>query len=164
MPPPISDPADPTDPTDPTDPAAVPPRGTLARRALTRRCPLCGARRIFRHWFTMLPRCPGCGLRFQREAGHWSGDLGINTIVSFGTLLVVLLGTSLLTYPNIDAGKLLVACAATAIGVPVLFYPFSKTIWLAFDLAVNPLRPGELGDADGDGDRGSDEQDSGEVR
>jgi len=92
----------------------------------------------------MLDQCPRCGLRFERTEGHWTGDLGINTIVSFGALLLTLLGGFLLTYPDVPATALLVACLTVAVLVPVLFFPLSKTIWLAIDLQFRPLGPDEV--------------------
>jgi hypothetical protein len=32
--------------------------------------------------------------------------------------------------------------------VPIAFFPYSKTIWLAIDLGLHPLEPGETGDRD----------------
>jgi len=115
----------------------------MVRRGFTRRCPLCGAGGLFRAWVRMTPTCPGCGLRFLREAGAWTGDLGLNTIVSFGTLLVVMVGTALLTWPTLNVGLLVAGSVLAITAVPIGFYPISKTLWLAFDLSVNPLRPGE---------------------
>ena len=40
---------------------------------------------------------------------------------------------------------------------PILFYPFSKTLWLAVDLIIRPLTPGDLAG------HGGDLQDSHEV-
>ena len=94
----------------------------------------------------MIDSCPRCGLVFERTEGHWTGDLGINTIVSFGALLLTLLGGFLFTYPDVPAGPLLVAALAVAIIVPVLFFPFSKTLWLAIDLQFRPPAPGEVGE------------------
>jgi uncharacterized protein (DUF983 family) len=113
-------------------------------RGITRRCPVCGQGHLFRHWFRMIEVCPRCGLRFERTEGHWTGDLGINTIVSFGALLVTLLGGFLLTYPDVPAVPLLVASFGVAIVAPVLFFPFSKTIWLAIDLQIRPPADGEV--------------------
>jgi len=115
-------------------------------RGLTGRCPVCGQGHLFRHWFRMIERCPRCGLRFERTEGHWTGDLGINTIVSFGALLVTLLGGFLLTYPDVPAAGLLLACLTVAIIVPILFFPLSKTIWLAIDLRFRPASADEVGE------------------
>jgi uncharacterized protein (DUF983 family) len=113
-------------------------------RGLTRRCPVCGQGHLFRRWFTMIERCPRCGLRFERTEGHWTGDLGINTIVSFGALLIVLLGGFLISYPDTSAAALLAASAVTAVVAPIAFFPFSKTIWLAIDLQLRPPEDDEV--------------------
>jgi small-conductance mechanosensitive channel len=92
----------------------------------------------------MLERCPRCGLRFERIDGHWSGDLGINTIVSFGALFVTLIVGFALTYPDGPGIPLFLWAVSVAVIVPVLFFPFSKTIWLAIDLVMRPLEPDEV--------------------
>ena len=65
------------------------PRRMLLRGCV-KHCPVCGQGHLFVRYFRMIDRCPRCGLRFERLEGHWTGDLGINTIVSFGTLLITL--------------------------------------------------------------------------
>jgi uncharacterized protein (DUF983 family) len=112
-------------------------------RALARRCPVCGQGRLFRRWFHLVERCPRCGLRFERVEGHWTGDLGINTIVSFGALALTLLAGFLATWPEVPGAALFAVAVAVAVLVPVAFYPWSKTIWLALDLMMRPLEPGE---------------------
>ena len=91
---------------------------------------------------------PAAACTFERTEGHWTGDLGINTIVSFGALLLTLLGGFLLTYPDVPAPA---CCSSPPFGVailaPILFFPFSKTIWLAIDLQFRPLEPGEVREA-----------------
>lgn len=124
-------------------PPPTPGRGRMLGRALARRCPVCGQGRLFRRWFHRVERCPRCGLRFERIEGHWTGDLGLNTIVSFGALLLTLLVGFLLTWPRVPGAALFVVAVAVAAGVPVAFYPWSKTIWLALDLMMRPLEPGE---------------------
>lgn len=121
----------------------LPPRGRMVARALARRCPVCGQRHIFRRWFQMLERCPGCDLRFERIEGHWTGALGMNTILSFGTLLITLFVGFGITYPDVPAVPLLVVALVVAGVCPFLFFPYSKTLWLAIDLAMRPLEPGE---------------------
>jgi uncharacterized protein (DUF983 family) len=119
-------------------------RGRLVGRALRKHCPVCNSGHLFRGWFRMRERCPRCGLRFERIEGHWSGDLGINTIVSFGALLVTLLAGFALTYPDVPGVLLFIAAISVAVAVPLLFFPYSKTLWLAIDLMMRPLEPGEV--------------------
>lgn len=112
-------------------------------RGVLKHCPVCGKGRLFRWWFAMRERCPRCGLRFQRIEGHWTGDLGINVIISFGTLLVTLFVAFAVSYPNPGAWMFPLV-VGVAVVMPILAYPFSKTIWLAIDLMMRPLEPGEL--------------------
>lgn len=116
----------------------------LAGRALRRHCPQCGSPALFLGWFRMQPHCPRCGLATDRVVGHWIGAVGINTIVSFGALLVVLVGGFVWSYPEVELVPMMVACVATAIAVPLLFWPYSQTVWMALDLAMRPADTSEL--------------------
>jgi uncharacterized protein (DUF983 family) len=114
----------------------------LLLRGFTRRCPLCGNRGIFTSWFKIRDRCPRCNFALeQRIEGHWLGALGMNTIVSFGALFVAMAAGLIVTYPDIAVGPVLVIVVTVAIVVPLVFYPFSKTLWGAIDLAMRPLEP-----------------------
>ncbi len=110
---------------------------------MTRRCPVCGGGHLFRRWFSMVPDCPRCGFHFEREEGHWVGSLGMNTVVSFGALLVVLVVGVVLTAPEVEVVPLTVAAALTAVLVPLLAFPFTRTLWAAVDLLMRPLEEGE---------------------
>ena len=120
------------------------PNTRLLLRGCAKRCPVCGEGHLFRRWFTMRERCPRCDLRFERIEGHWTGDLGINTIVSLGALLVVLLVGFLAFWPTPPITAIIIAAVAVAGLLPLLFFPFSKTIWLAIDLMMRPLEPDEV--------------------
>lgn len=117
--------------------------GRLLLRGLARRCSLCGAGGSFTSYFTMRERCPRCNLRFDRIDGQRAGALGMNTIVTFGMLAVVVVGGLVLTYPDFDLTILLPASVAVALLVPVFFYPFSRTLWNSIDLAMRPVEPSD---------------------
>src|SRR3546814_20294396 len=73
----------------------VPPAKTLTIprllwRGVRRRCPLCGGKDCFRNFFEVKERCPTCNFPLRREEGHWIGAIGMNTVVSFGLLLITL--------------------------------------------------------------------------
>jgi hypothetical protein len=91
----------------------------------------------------MAERCPRCAFLFDRFEGQMIGAVGINTIVTFGALLVTLVVGLVVTSPDIAVVPVLVASLAVAALLPVVFYPFSKTIWIAIDLTMAPLEPGE---------------------
>ena len=113
-------------------------------RGWIKHCPICGRGHLFRRWFHMVKECPRCGLTFNRIEGQWSGDVGVNTIVSFGALLIVLLGGVLLTWPDPPMVSIGIAAGAVAALLPIVFLPYSKTLWLAADLVMRPLEPGEV--------------------
>ena len=113
-------------------------------RGLTMACPGCGTRGLFRRWFIMSEDCPRCGLHFERIEGHWIGAIGINTVVSFAVLgLVVIIG-AILTYPDGSTLRLILIAVASAVAGPTLFYPMSKTLWTAIDIMMRPLEPHEV--------------------
>jgi uncharacterized protein (DUF983 family) len=115
-------------------------------RALTLRCPWCGSRRTFiRRWLGKHERCRTCGLRWRREEGFELGPLALNTIVTFGAVTAAMVIGLISTPPEGSAAPLFLICAVVASVVPLVIYPFTYLVWLAFDLAVHP--PSDATDA-----------------
>lgn len=112
-------------------------------RGFWRRCPLCGSGGCFTTWFEVRDRCPTCNFPIRREEGHWIGAVGINTVVSFGLLLLTLGATIALTWDDRRAAVILIPSFAVAAIVPVAFFGSSQTVWSAIDLAMRPLEPGD---------------------
>jgi uncharacterized protein (DUF983 family) len=110
---------------------------------MSRRCPVCSSTECFESYFRMRPRCPRCNFSLERIEGHWIGALGMNTVVSFGALLLTLVGGLVLMWPDPAVLPLLVACVGVALVVPILFFPVSRTLWSAIDLAMRPLEPAD---------------------
>lgn len=112
-------------------------------RALRKRCPLCGGGDLFVSWLHMRERCPTCGYRFERRGADafFLGAILINFATTEGLLGVMLLVSFVLTLPD---PPLLLLCAIAVplmVAAPIAFYPFSKTIWAAFDLMIKPAAP-----------------------
>lgn len=112
-------------------------------RGFTRGCPICGRRKIFKV-IAMLDDCPRCGFHFERIEGHWVGAVGINTIVTFGTMGVFAAGGLIATYPDFAVVPLMIIGVAIATFLPILFHPSSRMVWTAIDLAMRPVQPDEL--------------------
>jgi hypothetical protein len=100
---------------------------------------------VLRSWFDVRERCPVCGLYFERgEQGYYLGagalqsDRGRARLRASGWSAVVLL-----TWPHPPWTASSGAASAVMILLPVLFFPFSKTLWLAFDLIFRPSVPGD---------------------
>jgi uncharacterized protein (DUF983 family) len=124
---------------------------TLLGRALRLRCPPCGRGRLFRGWFTVLPRCPVCGFGFERDEreDYWLGAFLLNFLVT-ETLFAVLGAVVLVATWDDPAWTLLIWLGVSQMIVtPIVFYPFSKALWLAADLVFRPPTPADF-DAHGD--------------
>jgi uncharacterized protein (DUF983 family) len=117
----------------------------MAVRAATLRCPWCGSRRTFlRGWFRRHPRCRTCGIAWSREVGFELGAVTISTILTFGAIAICMAVGFVVTAPDIPVLPLMLGIGAVGVVVPVVAYPFSYTLWLAFDLAVHPPEAAEL--------------------
>jgi hypothetical protein len=88
--------------------------------------------------------CHRCGLQFERIEGHFVGAVGMNTIMSLGILLVSLIVTIAVTYPDLPVLELVLFNAAVAVVAPVVCYPLSRMLWTAVDIAMRPLTPDEV--------------------
>jgi len=111
-------------------------------RAVWLRCPLCGAPWRRTRWVTLSPRCESCGLRVDRgESDYFLGSYTINLFwslmaaVGIAVAAALLPGWSLLIY-----GLVLPVLTALTIWL----YPVSRLMWLAVDLLLRPMRPGDF--------------------
>jgi uncharacterized protein (DUF983 family) len=121
----------------------------MLARALRKKCPRCGGGNLFRSWFQMREHCPRCGYRFVREEGFFLGAYVINFVVAelaLGCVLVVMLAF-VATGHHVNAWTWIGIGAVVQIIVPAFFYPFSRTVWAAFDLMMRPLEPSEEAEA-----------------
>jgi uncharacterized protein (DUF983 family) len=123
----------------------VPPRPAVASafwRALPLRCPACGGGPVFLRWLRISPACPSCGLSFARgERGYWLGAYFVNLMV-VETLFAVMFGVALWwTWPDPPWEGIEWGLGAAMVVSPFLLYPWSHTIFLAFDLLFRPPMP-----------------------
>jgi hypothetical protein len=92
----------------------------------------------------MVDDCPSCGLHFEREQGYFAGALAINIIAVGGLFAIVFVALLVATVPEVPVVPLLVVLIPIAAFGPIVFYPFSKTIWVAVDRAfLQRLDPNE---------------------
>jgi uncharacterized protein (DUF983 family) len=85
-------------------------------RLLQLRCPVCGVAKLFQGYFDNPERCPNCGFYFMRESGYFLPHVAIG----YGGTVLVALGS----WPVLVFG--------------IWFVRYSKAIWLAIDLTLNP--------------------------
>lgn len=108
-------------------------------RAMRLRCPLCGGGPIFVTWSRLVPNCPVCGLGLERgERGYWLGAYFFNLMAVETVFSVWVPGFLWWTWPDPPWGLLQITTAVLMVIFPVFFFPYSKTLFLAFDLLVRP--------------------------
>jgi uncharacterized protein (DUF983 family) len=114
-------------------------------RAMRLRCPNCGGGPIFQSWLKMRTRCPVCGLELERgEEGYQVGSYMFNIVAAELLFLAAFLVVLRLTWPTPPWTLLQYGGVALMILAPFGFFPFSKTLFLAFDLLFRPA-PGTDG-------------------
>ena len=124
---------------------APPSPSTRILRGLGRRCPNCGGGGIFATYWRMRERCPTCGLRLERgEHGYQVGTYMFNLIFAELVFVGVFVAIVTATWPDPPWDALRVGAGVGMIAMPFLFYPFSKGLFLAFDLIWRPPAPDEL--------------------
>ncbi|HKT06773.1 MAG TPA: DUF983 domain-containing protein [Gemmatimonadaceae bacterium] len=112
-------------------------------RALVLRCPRCGGRGIRRSWFKFQHACPTCDLVLERgeSEDYWLGAYMFNLVaaefVSVGIAVVIIVAM----WPVVPWNFVWALAVVLAIAMPILFFPFSRDLWLAFDLMFRPTDP-----------------------
>ena len=117
----------------------------LLFRGLTRRCPRCGEWKIFSGYFALKDACPRCRLDLVREEGYYVGAMTVNIVVAELLTFALIAVVAIWTWPALPVNTLIIAAVGVNILFPVLFYPVTKTFWLAIDLGwFNQLDPDEM--------------------
>jgi hypothetical protein len=93
----------------------------------------------------MRDRCPTCGLALERgeTSDFWIGayvfNLAAGELIAVGIPLIWVI----LTWPNPSWTGVEVLALVLAVALPFAFFPFSRTLWLAWDLSFRPSEPGD---------------------
>jgi uncharacterized protein (DUF983 family) len=121
----------------------TPPR--MFGRAILLRCPRCGGNNVLRNWFNLKEQCPTCGIVFDRgeSADYWLGGYTINFLVAEFTAVILTVIFVLATLPEVPWNVVGFTALAAATLLPILFFPFSRTLWLALDLSARPTLRGD---------------------
>jgi hypothetical protein len=86
----------------------------------------------------MVEHCPRCAYRFEREEGFFLGAYVINLAITQLALIIFIAVAIIATLPDPPALQLTLLGVVVAVGVPLLGYPFSKTLWTAIDMVMHP--------------------------
>lgn len=95
----------------------------------------------------MKNRCPTCGLALERgeQADFWIGayvfNLVAGEVVAIGVPVVWMIASA----PHQPWTTIEIVAAVLCVLLPFLFFPFSRTLWLAWDLSFRPAEPGDAG-------------------
>jgi len=117
----------------------------LFGRALRLRCPNCGRGKVFSSWLRMRARCPVCGLKLERgEEGYQVGSYMFNIVAAELAFAAVFLAIVAATWPTPPWKLLEYGGIVMMVIAPLVFFPFSKTLFLAFDLVFRPATRDEL--------------------
>ena len=67
-----------------------------------------------------------------------------NIALAEGVFVILLVATLAATWPRVPWTLLQYGAPAAMVLAPIVFYPFSKLVWLAFDLMLRPVVPNDL--------------------
>ncbi len=92
-----------------------------------------------RTWFSMHERCPACRIVLDRgESGYQVGSYMVAMIMIEMIFAAVLVGILLATWPTPPWKLLQWGGIALMVLGPLALFPFTKTLYLAFDLTFRP--------------------------
>ena len=105
--------------------------GRILRCSFQLKCPKCGEGALFQTYFKMFTHCAVCDLKFERESGYFIGAMylnyGVTVLIAFPSYFLFEKFISIPFYVNLSVWALFSAI------FPVLFYRYSKSLWLSFD-------------------------------
>jgi len=109
------------------------------------RCARCGGPHVLSDWFHLEERCPTCGWRFEHEESFFLGAYLLNLCLILTVLFVVCMVFLIVknVWQSASVVPALVAGVGAAIAVPIGFYPFSKTLWVAIEVSFHEEDPVE---------------------
>jgi hypothetical protein len=94
----------------------------------------------------MYEHCTNCHLRFEREQGYFLGAMYINYGV---TVVLALIGSFALEHwVGLSLTQQLVLWIGFCGLFPVVFFRYSRSLWLACDYIFEPVEDERLGDSD----------------
>jgi hypothetical protein len=97
-----------------------------------------------RNWFHTKEACPACGLVFdRREKDYWIGGFTVNLVAAellgIGAAVVYVIAS----WPEVPWTFVEYGTALLMVALPILFFPFSRLLWLAVDLCFRPVEQGD---------------------
>lgn len=115
-------------------------------RAVRLRCPNCTGKPVIVSWFKLRDQCPRCGLRLERgeSEDYYLGGMMFNIVLAEAVFVVGFAVVLIVMWPNVPWDGMEYGLAAAMIAAPIVLYPVSRLLWLAFDLLLRPPDPTEM--------------------
>ena len=99
------------------------------------RCPRCAAGPIFARLLRMNPRCPACGLEFEREQGYFVGAMYFSYALALAEVLPLIVAMLLLGF---GAAPIYIACCLVLVVSAPFLFRYSRVIWIHLDQVIDP--------------------------
>jgi uncharacterized protein (DUF983 family) len=109
----------------------------IVRNYLLRRCPCCGRGAVYRTLFDMYPRCPACGVLFEREPGYFVGSMYVSYLYS-AVILGLFSTIAWLIWPDLDLGWLVAIALIPFLPLTPLIQQYARILWMYVDLSIWP--------------------------
>ncbi len=106
---------------------AAPSNSMLFRRALARKCPVCGRGDIFESHFRMNRSCPSCHVIFWKDPGESLGAMYVDYAVATVAFLIAWFILDFTTHLSDPIQVAIVG--AVAVASILICYPLSRSIW-----------------------------------
>ena len=93
----------------------------------------------------MKDTCPACALALERgeSSDFWVGAYVFNLVIGEVVALGVPIVWMIVSAPRQPWTLIEIVAVVLCVGLPFLFFPFSRTLWLAWDLSFRPSEPGD---------------------
>jgi uncharacterized protein (DUF983 family) len=113
----------------------------LTARGVTLHCPRCGGGSIVKNWWSLKAECPRCAFVLDRgERDFWIGGYAVNLVMAELIVVLIMLAVVIATIPAVPWTFIQWGGAALAILMPVVTFPVSRSLWLAWDYCFRPVR------------------------
>jgi uncharacterized protein (DUF983 family) len=105
------------------------------RASLFMRCPRCCKGSVYQALLQMRESCPACGLKYEREAGYFTGAM-------YASYFLGIFSTAPVWFGMLMAGASYTAIVVVGIGMVVvlmpLYFHYSRVLWMHIDAYFNP--------------------------
>lgn len=93
----------------------------------------------------MKDACPTCGLALERgeSSDFWIGAYVFNLVIGEVIAIGIPIIWMILSAPHQPWTEIEAVAMVLCVGLPFVFFPLSRTLWLAWDLSFRPVEPGD---------------------